>query len=62
MTNKTGAVLPFRDAFVLKTTTPVVTIDESKIILKNKDSIAVYFTSKHHDFEQEISFDFKIFQ
>ena len=43
----------------MKTTTPIVTIDESKIILKNKDSIAVKFTSKHHDFEQEISFDFK---
>ena len=57
--NKTGSVLAFRDAFVLKTTTPIVTIDESKIILKNKDSIAVKFTSKHHDFEQEISFDFK---
>ena len=57
--NKTGSVLAFRDAFVLKTTTPIVTIDESKIILKNKDSIAIKFTSKHHDFEQEISFDFK---
>ena len=57
--NKTGSVLAFRDAFVLKTTTPIATIDESKIILKNKDSIAIKFTSKHHDFEQEISFDFK---
>ncbi len=57
--NKTGAVLPFRDAFVLKTTTPVVTIDESKIILKNKDSVAVKFTTKYHDFDQEIAFDFK---
>ena len=27
--------------------------------MKNKDSIAIKFTSKHHDFEQEISFDFK---
>ena len=57
--NKTGGVLAFRDAFVLKTTTPVVTIDESKIILKNKDSVAVKFTSKYHDFDQEIAFDFK---
>jgi hypothetical protein len=57
--NKTGAVLAFRDTFVLKTTTPIVTIDESKIILKNKDSVAVKFTSKYHDFDQEISFEFK---
>ena len=57
--NKTGSVLSFRDAFLLKSTTPLNTIDESKIILKNKDSVSVKFTTKYLDFEQEIAFDFK---
>jgi hypothetical protein len=57
--NKTGSVLAFRDAFLLKSTTPLNTIDESKIILKNKDSVSVKFTTKYLDFEQEIAFDFK---
>ena len=57
--NKTGNILAFKDAFVLKSKTPIVTIDESKIILRNKDSLAVKFTSRYLDFEQEISFDFK---
>lgn len=56
---KSGNILSFRDAFVLKSTTPIVSIDESKIIFQNKDSIAVKFTSKYLDFEQEIAFDFK---
>lgn len=57
--NKTGSVLAFRDAFVLKSTTPINLIDESKITLKNKDSVAVKFTTKYLDFDQEIVFDFK---
>jgi len=57
--NKTGSVLAFRDGFMLKSKTPIITIDESKIVLRNKDSVAVKFTSKYIDFEQEIIFDFK---
>ena len=57
--NKTGSVLAFRDAFVLKSTTPITAIDESKIVLRSKDSTTVEFTSKYVDFEQEIIFDFE---
>ena len=57
--NATGNILAFRDAFILKASTPLSFIDESKIILRNKDSVAVKFTSKYLDFEQEIAFDFK---
>jgi len=57
--NKTGSVLAFRDGFMLKSKTPIITIDESKIVLRNKDSVAVKFTSKYIDFEQEIVFDFE---
>lgn len=57
--NKTGAVLAFRNNFTLKSKTPITAIDESKIVLRNKDSVAVKFTSKYLDFDQEIIFDFK---
>lgn len=57
--NATGNTVAFRDAFILKASTPLTSIDASKIILRNKDSVAVKFTSKYLDFEQEIYFDFK---
>lgn len=57
--NKTGILLAFRDSFTLKSKTPLITINDSKIVLRNKDSVAVKFSSKYHEFEQEIIFDFK---
>lgn len=56
---KTGGILAFRDSFTLKSKTPLTSIDESKIILRNKDSVAVKFTSRIIEFEEEIVFDFK---
>ncbi len=56
---KTGGILAFRDSFTLKSKTPLTSIDESKIILRNKDSVAVKFTSKLIEFEEEVVFDFK---
>ena len=49
----------FRDSFVLESATPITKIDNSKIKLINKDSVAVAFTSKYDDFNQQILFDFK---
>ena len=49
----------FRDSFVLESTTPLTKIDNSKIKLINKDSVAVAFTTKYDDFTQQIVFDFK---
>ena len=49
----------FRDSFVLESATPITKIDHSKIKLINKDSVAVAFTSKYDDFNQQILFDFK---
>ena len=49
----------FRDLFVLESTTPLSKIDNSKIKLINKDSVAVAFTTKYDDFNQQIVFDFK---
>lgn len=49
----------FRERFTLKTTTPLVAIDKSKISLVNKDSVAVPFTYKEDAFNQRVFFDFK---
>lgn len=49
----------FRDSFVLVSATPITKIDASKIKLINKDSVAVAFTTKYDDFNQQIVFDFK---
>lgn len=49
----------FRDSFVLESVTPLVKMDDSKIKLINKDSVAVAFTAKYDDFNQQIVFDFK---
>lgn len=49
----------FRDSFVLESATPITKIDNSKIKLINKDSVAVAFTQKYDDFNQQIVFDFK---
>lgn len=56
--SKTGGILAFTNPYVLKSNTPIVSIDESKIILRNKDSINVKFSSKFVEFDQEITFDF----
>ena len=50
--------LHFRENFTLKASTPIVSIDTSKITLVNKDSVAVAFKQVYDDFKQELVFDF----
>ncbi|WP_445710675.1 Ig-like domain-containing protein [Flavobacterium sp.] len=57
--NPTQSNLNFRDSYSLKTKTPINTIDKSKIILLNKDSLAIPFEYNYDEFEQKIFFDFK---
>lgn len=49
----------FKDSYILESATPITKIDDSKIKLINKDSVAVAFTTKYNDFNQQIVFDFK---
>lgn len=49
----------FRDLFTVESGTPITKIDVSKIKLINKDSVAVAFTTKYDDFNQQLVFDFK---
>lgn len=51
--------LHFRERFTLKSTTPIVNIDQTKISLLDKDSVAVPFTYKYEAFEQKMYVDFK---
>ncbi len=57
--SKTQGTLSFREQFTLSTNTPINSIDVSKIILRNKDSVAVKFSANYDELNQEIRFDFK---
>ncbi len=50
--------LHFREKFMLRPSTPIVTIDSTKITLVNKDSLAVRYTYAYDAFRQELEFDF----
>ena len=51
--------LNFRDTFTIKTSTPIRTIDTTKMALMDKDSVAVAFTTKYDAYLQELKFDFE---
>lgn len=54
-----AGVLKINELFSLQSSTPLVRFDNSKIKLVNKDSVAVPFTTKYDEFNQELFFDFK---
>lgn len=47
-----------REIFSLKSSTPLVKIDDSRIKLFNKDSVAVPFKTSYDEFNQEVKLDF----
>ena len=51
--------LAFREKLTLTSSTPIIKIDNSKITLLNKDSVAVNFTTVYNEFLQKIEFDFQ---
>lgn len=51
--------LKFRDRFTIESSTPLATVENSKISLLNKAKIAVPFTTEYDDFNQKLYFDFK---
>lgn len=52
-------ILNFRDRFTLESATPLVTFDNSKIKLTNKDSVSLPFKTEYDDFNQRLYFDFQ---
>ena len=51
--------LKFRERFNLESSTPLLTIENSKISVLNKTKTAVPFTTEYDDFNQKLYFDFK---
>lgn len=56
---KQSGTLHFRNKFTLTSSIPLIKIDESKIKLINKDSVAVAFSTKYIAEKQEVEIDFK---
>lgn len=54
---KTG-ILNFREDLFIKSTTPIKSIDVSKMFIKNKDSLPVKFTYKYFEEKQQIDLFF----
>jgi len=55
---KPSGTLNFRDRLTITSTLPLLKIDNSKMKLVNKDSVAVAFTSEYDEFNQEVKIDF----
>ncbi|MFV8331595.1 Ig-like domain-containing protein [Flavobacterium sp. GSP14] len=51
--------LKFRDRFTIESSTPLATVENSKISLLNKAKIAVPFTTEYDDYNHKLYFDFK---
>jgi hypothetical protein len=51
--------LPLRERFGLNSSTPISKFDQSKLNIRNKDSVAIDFTIDYDDYNQKIYVDFK---
>ncbi|WP_396150905.1 Ig-like domain-containing protein [Flavobacterium sp.] len=56
---KQSGTLHFKDKFTLTSSIPLIKIDDSKIKLINKDSVAIAFSTKYNAEKQEVEIDFK---
>lgn len=54
-----SGTLPLREHFTLNSSIPLVQFDKTKISVRNKDSVAVDFTSEYKEFEQKLVLSFK---
>lgn len=57
-TPKFNTALALRDNYVLKSTTPLVLFEPSKMVLLNKDSVAVKFKTEYDEYNQDLKFVF----
>lgn len=55
---KYGNSLALRNAFILKTSRPLVSFDDTKISVRSKDSTAQKFTVSYDEFQMEMKIDF----
>jgi len=54
-----NGTLPLRERYALNSNIPLVKFDKSKISIKNKDSLAIDFTTEYDEFNQKLFLDFK---
>ena len=55
---KPSGLIHFRENLLITSSIPLVKIDNSKMKLINKDSVAVAFTSSYDEYKQEVKIDF----
>ena len=60
LTPKFVSFLPLRETYSIKATTPLVFFDSSKMVLLNKDSVAIKFKTEYDDFNQDLKFLFAV--
>ena len=58
LTPKFNSTLPLRENYSLKASTPLLLFEPTKMILLNKDSIAVKFKTEYDEYNQEFKFLF----
>ncbi len=58
-TSKQSGTLSLRDNFMLQSSIPLIKIDETKISILNKDSVAVKFTTLNDVYKQQVVFNFQ---
>ena len=56
---KFGNTLPLREVFTLKSNTPLMAFDSTKIFIRSQDSTAQKFTVSYDDFMMEMKLSFK---
>ena len=54
-----SGILPLREKFALNSSVPLIQFDQTKISIRNKDSVAVDFTTEYNQFEQKLFLNFK---
>ena len=55
---KFNTTLPLRDIYALKASTPLVLFENSKMVILNKDSVAIKFKTNYNEYNQELQFLF----
>ena len=58
LTPKFSSLLPLRETFSINAATPLVLFDVTKMVLLDKDSVAIKFKTDYDDFNQDLKFLF----
>jgi len=59
ISSESSKILPLREKLILSSSVPLIKFDQSKMQLKNKDSVEIAFTTEYDEWKQNIIFNFK---